>query len=375
MGVYKRKNGYCVKINYTDEKGNYKQIFRCNKFTKTKSEAKAYEIKLLNDLSKKVIDEKVSFDDLFNEYLTSKKHRLKNSTIKAIKTRYNLHIKEFFESMNIYSLSLKNVIHWQNTIDKLDYCVAHKNKILNELISIIKYGVNVYGINDFTSKVSKFKDANSIEKEMNYYTYDEFTIFSSNLKKWVDDDFSIKKRACYVLFNILYFAGLRIGEALALTYKDIINLNNRYFINVTKSINMKVSPYEITKPKNNSSIRKVPICDELINIINEQKEYCEKNIYGFNDDFYVCGYYEPISPSYVDSVNNHIAHISNLKHIRIHDYRHSYCSLLINGGIPLLAVSKLLGHSTIEITQKVYSHIYPSQCDEALNYLNSLNKK
>ena len=138
---------------------------------------------------------------------------------------------------------------------------------------------------------------------------------------------------------------------------------------------MKVSPYEITKPKNNSSIRKVPICDELINIINDQKEYCEKNIYGFNDDFYVCGYYEPISPSYVDSVNNHIADISNLKHIRIHDYRHSYCSLLINGGIPLLAVSKLLGHSTIEITQKVYSHIYPSQCDEALNYLNSLNKK
>ena len=374
MGVYKRKNGYAVKINYTDEKGNYKQIFRSNKFTKTKAEAKQYEMKLLNDLQKKVVDEKVSFDDLFLEYLTQKKQQLKNSTIKSIKTRYNLHIKEFFGEMNIYSLTLKNVIQWQNKFDKSNYCVAHKNKILTQLISIIKYGVNVYGINDFTPKISKFKDANSIEKEMNYYTYDEFIIFSSNLKKWVDDGFSIKKRACYVFFNILYFAGLRIGEALALNYKDIINVNNRYFINVTKSINMKVSPYEITKPKNNSSIRKVPICDELLNIIKGQREYCEKNIYGFDDDFFVCGYTEPISPSFVDSVNNHIANISNLKHIRIHDYRHSYCSLLINGGIPLLAVSKLLGHSTIDVTQKVYSHIYPSQCDEALNYLNSLKK-
>lgn len=278
MGVYKRKNGYCVKINYTDEKGNYKQIFRSNKFTKTKAEAKQYEMKLLNDLQKKVVDEKVSFDDLFLEYLTQKKQQLKNSTIKSIKTRYNLHIKDFFENMNIYSITLKNVIHWQNKFDKSNYCVAHKNKILTQLISIIKYGVNVYGINDFTPKISKFKDANSIEKEMKYYTYDEFIIFSSNLKKWVDDD------------------------------------------------------------------------------------------------FFVCGYTEPISPSYVDSVNNHIANISNLKHIRIHDYRHSYCSLLINGGIPLLAVSKLLGHSTIDVTQKVYSHIYPSQCDEALNYLNSLKK-
>lgn len=46
-------------------------------------------------------------------------------------------------------------------------------------------------------------------------------------------------------------------------------------------------------------------------------------------------------------------------HVRIHDLRHSHAAYLISKGIPLLAVSRRLGHATVSITGDVYGHLLP----------------
>ncbi|WP_152994519.1 tyrosine-type recombinase/integrase, partial [Lactococcus lactis] len=48
-----------------------------------------------------------------------------------------------------------------------------------------------------------------------------------------------------------------------------------------------------------------------------------------------------------------------LKKIRIHDFRHSHASYLINNGIDPTKLSKRLGHSSITTTLDTYSHLYP----------------
>ena len=57
--------------------------------------------------------------------------------------------------------------------------------------------------------------------------------------------------------------------------------------------------------------------------------------------------------------------------IRIHDFRHSHASYLINSGIPIKAVSQRLGHSSVKTTMDVYWHLMDK--DEA-NILKLLNK-
>ena len=47
---------------------------------------------------------------------------------------------------------------------------------------------------------------------------------------------------------------------------------------------------------------------------------------------------------------------AGLKGISLHTLRHSYGSHLLSEGIPLPAVSKLLGHSTVYTTANIYSH-------------------
>jgi integrase len=66
---------------------------------------------------------------------------------------------------------------------------------------------------------------------------------------------------------------------------------------------------------------------------------------------------------------------ASLPHIRIHDFRHSCASLLINNGASIILVSKYLGHSNISTTLNTYSHLYKNQFDEIVNTIDNLDKK
>lgn len=51
--------------------------------------------------------------------------------------------------------------------------------------------------------------------------------------------------------------------------------------------------------------------------------------------------------------------------IRLHDFRHTYSSLAIQRGVPLLIVSRQLGHSSVAITDRVYGHLAPDATRQA----------
>ena len=67
--------------------------------------------------------------------------------------------------------------------------------------------------------------------------------------------------------------------------------------------------------------------------------------------------------------------VAGLHHIRIHDFRHSYASLLINNGASVTMVTKFLGHTKVDVTLNTYSHMFQSALDEVINIINDLNNK
>lgn len=66
---------------------------------------------------------------------------------------------------------------------------------------------------------------------------------------------------------------------------------------------------------------------------------------------------------------------AKLDGVRIHDLRHTYASILINSGVTIYELQKLLGHSTVAITQR-YAHLYPDKLHEktenVANFLTGL---
>lgn len=61
-----------------------------------------------------------------------------------------------------------------------------------------------------------------------------------------------------------------------------------------------------------------------------------------------------------------------LKKIRIHDFKHSHASLLINRGEDYLVVKERLGHASITTTIDTYSHLYPNKQKDLADKLDDL---
>jgi len=62
---------------------------------------------------------------------------------------------------------------------------------------------------------------------------------------------------------------------------------------------------------------------------------------------------------------------AGIKDFRVRDMRHTCASSLVQGGVPLLEVSKLLGHSTTEMTER-YAHLAPENFKAAVSFLDRL---
>jgi Phage integrase family len=61
---------------------------------------------------------------------------------------------------------------------------------------------------------------------------------------------------------------------------------------------------------------------------------------------------------------------AGLRHFRFHDLRHTFGSLLIQGGASLAYVKDQMGHSSIQITVDTYGHLIPGadiHCIDALD--------
>lgn len=69
------------------------------------------------------------------------------------------------------------------------------------------------------------------------------------------------------------------------------------------------------------------------------------------------------------------AFMARVKDIRIHDFRHSCASLLIDSGANITLVAKYLGHSKIDETLNTYSHMYQNRLNTIVNIIELQNSK
>ena len=172
-------------------------------------------------------------------------------------------------------------------------------------------------------------------------------------------------------YTIAFFAGARKGEILCLTWDRIKNKNGCNNLFIRKSMNQDSTPFEITDPKNRSSIRYVPICDFLQKQLDKHRKLYEQ-VYLFDTSWYICCGHQPIRKTTISNFKNKYEKELKIPHIKIHGFRHSFASLLVNGNVNIKTISKLMGHSTVQETWNRYGHLYPEKANEAIDYINKL---
>lgn len=188
-------------------------------------------------------------------------------------------------------------------------------------------------------------------KEMMAWTKEEYQKFSEAI---------MDKPQSYYAFEILYWAGLRVGELLALTPADIDFKNKTITIN--KSYQRLQEEDYITDPKTEKSNRIVSIPDFLC---EELEEYIAM-LYGFKADDRMF----QITKSYLHHEMERGAKIAGVQRIRIHDIRHSHVSMLIGMGFSAVDIAGRMGHESIDITLH-YAHMFPTAQKDMADRLNN----
>lgn len=165
--------------------------------------------------------------------------------------------------MTLESITAVRVRSWQNTL--LNGVTRHNNPysqtyirtICNQLTAIFNYAVRFHSM-----KENPCHRAGTIGKkragEKNIWTPEEFEKFVALIEH---------KIPSYTAFQILFWTGLRIGELLALSIKDIDFENKEIVVN--KSYQRLGSRDVITAPKTEKGKRTVDISDELLEIIEK----------------------------------------------------------------------------------------------------------
>ena len=67
--------------------------------------------------------------------------------------------------------------------------------------------------------------------------------------------------------------------------------------------------------------------------------------------------------------------MARVKDVRIHDFRHSCASLLIDSGANITLFAKYLGHTKIDETLNTYSHMYQNRLDTIVNIIELQNSR
>lgn len=196
----------------------------------------------------------------------------------------------------------------------------------------------------------------------------------------------------YYHMQVSVYSGLRLGEVCGIREEDI-NFKHGYFT-VSRVVQRIDKTNNVRPPKSQASIRRIPMCPELVGIFkNRIKSILENRMRyrGIYDDTWA-GYlsvyetgelmsdqtvgrrwrkemkrlnsnpdtmkaFEPTDPRY-------------LKPIRFHDLRHSCASWLILNGVDMKTVQVILGHSDYATTADIYAHLCDTQIRDAMNTLS-----
>lgn len=177
--------------------------------------------------------------------------------------------------------------------------------------------------------------------------------------------------------------GLRRSEALGMRWSRInweesTVLLDTKIVETRENGTRKVIPVE--EMKNKTSRRTLPLPQPVLEMLKCQKAKQEMYRRMFRSSYcreyedYVCVNQlgELLAPSYVTSRFADLLTRYSLRKIRFHDLRHTFASILLSKDVPLINVSKFLGHSDVGTTSNIYGHLDKASKEESAKVMGDI---
>ncbi len=338
---------------------------------KTMKEAKQAERNLLLDVEENGLPSNQSdgfqdptFEELAQLWLENYKTTVKPSTFENVRVKVEKMTEEHFEGMKLKQIS---VTYCQKVVIELSKSYVLYNHYLSVINRIFKYAVlmDVLNSNPF-DKVIKPKSRQT-QRKGNFLTKDELKGFLKLASKATLPYF-------FPLVHLMAYTGLRQGEALGLKWSDIDFENKKITVNKT-AVRIK-EKQTLQTPKTKNSKRVISIDPTTLSILKSWKKdqikiYFKNGKQFEGDENFI---FTNQRGDWVH-IHNFIRYFKRfiadhgLKPITPHGLRHTHASLLFSAGVEPKNISDRLGHSTVQITLDLYTHITEEQRTDTVEKL------
>lgn len=342
---------------------------------KTMKEAKQAERNLLLNVEENGLPSNQSdglqdptFEELASLWLENYKTTVKPSTFENVRSKVEKMTEEHFKEMKLKKIT---VAYCQKVVIKLSESYVLYNHYLSVINRIFKYAIlmDILNSNPF-DKVIKPKSRQT-QRKGNFLTKEE-------LKEFLKLAQTATLSYFFPLVHLMAYTGLRQGEALALKWSDIDFENKKITVNKT-AVWIK-GKQTLQTPKTKNSKRVISIDPNTLLILKSWKKdqikiYFKNGKHFEGDENFI---FTNQRSDWVQ-IHNFIPYFKHfitghdLKPITPHGLRHTHASLLFSAGVEPKNISDRLGHSTVQITLDLYTHITEEQrtdtVDKLLEYM------
>ena len=344
--------------------------------TEKEVKRKLAEFKKNRSIFDNVQNPQITVADYAKRFLAFKKSALKPTSYQRLNSTIDTYVIPNFNYTLFSELTTQNIQNLINEIsEKKSYSTA--KKIYDCLNAMYKYDLGLPP----QQQTAKFnpcanviinKNAFNISavNDIKYFTDEEIIKIQSEIYRCNDKNGTL----IYpygLLYIIILNTGLRIGEILAITRKDI-DLDNKTLTinkNAVQIKNEDGKGYTViiqNNPKTFSGNRVLSLNNMCINAINAlfeifpNQEYLALNSNG-----------KPVTPQNAEKTFSQILKVCNIdsKGRKCHALRHTFATKLFEQGIDIKMVSHILGHSSSSFTRDVYISIIQKTQASVMNQI------
>lgn len=288
-----------------------------------------------------------------NNYTLNEVLNMWLNTKTNLKVQSLLNYEQLIDRYILNDIGIKKI----NELKKEDYVNFFNNLIIKNVsistqkktLYIIKTILSFSYVNNYSDNYINLSDIRFKTTSNNIYILSKQE--QKVLETYLKTNINIRKLSILLCL----YTGLRVGEVCGLKWSNIDFNNNSLTVertveriknNISDNI-YKTILIEST-PKSISSYRTIPIPNFVIDLLRKYKN--DSNYFLLSNTEYL------YDPRLLESFYDRTLKKCNISHNKFHTLRHTFATRSIEAKMDIKTLSEILGHSSIEITLKLYVH-------------------
>lgn len=351
-GISQRSDGY-YQARFTNRFGKRQTIYAktYNEIVKSLRNAEYEDERAIN-----VIRKDMTLDEWYEIWMNTCKGNCRNSSKACYAVRY----KRIRSELGWRKLTSLNLIVMQEAINGLcsDNARADSKKIL---VDMLEKAIDSDLLVQNAAKRINTVITREEPKERRVLTIREAALFLDRAK---DSHY-------YYLFVLALETGMRIGELCGLQWKDVDFRKNRLYVNYTMCYFNKGGKYifELHDTKTKCGKRTIPLTERAFKALKDQRVYKQKIGFEgkgaeapYEDLVFVTKNNRPVQEFLVQGCIDRVLERIRKEGVEFdkfspHTFRHTFATRAIENGMQPKTLSRILGHSSLQLTMDLYCHV------------------